>query len=202
MSLYENILNEKLINYPTQLNSFIGGWFIPHKICDDIIEFMDKNKNSFTQGKTLDGIDLDYKDSMDMYIKPNFLDFPFRHYRSYLQNCLEEYIKIYPYLDQCAPFNITEEYNLQHYKKGGGFKKWHFENPMDLDSYKRVLVFMTYLNDIPDGGTEFYYQKLKTEAKKGLTLIWPAHWTHTHRGLITHSTEKKIVTGWYHTIDL
>jgi hypothetical protein len=29
---------------------------------------------------------------------------------------------------------------------------------------------MTYLNDVPDGGTEFKYQKIISPAKKGLTL--------------------------------
>jgi hypothetical protein len=55
---------------------------------------------------------------------------------------------------------------------------------------------MTYLNDVPRGGeTEFLYQGIKVEPKKGLTLIWPADWTHTHRGLPA-PTDKYIITGW------
>ena len=61
----------------------------------------------------------------------------------------------------------------------------------------RHLVFMTYLNTVDDGGTHFYYQKLKTKAKKGLTLIWSSAWTHTHRGIISKTKEKYILTGWY-----
>jgi hypothetical protein len=57
---------------------------------------------------------------------------------------------------------------------------------------------MTFLNDMTDeGGTEFLYQDLKVEPKKGLTLIWPSYWTHTHRGVISKTQEKYIVTGWY-----
>ena len=59
------------------------------------------------------------------------------------------------------------------------------------------LVFMTYLNDVEDGGTQFKYQNLITPAKKGLTLIWPTDFTHTHRGVISQTKEKYIVTGWY-----
>ena len=55
---------------------------------------------------------------------------------------------------------------------------------------------MTYLNDVPKGGTEFYHQKIKTKAEKGLTVIWPSDWTHTHRGIISNTHEKYIVTGW------
>ena len=57
---------------------------------------------------------------------------------------------------------------------------------------------MTYLNDVTDGGeTEFMYQKLKIKPKKGLTLIWPADWTHTHRGIPSMTQVKYIATGWY-----
>jgi hypothetical protein len=56
---------------------------------------------------------------------------------------------------------------------------------------------MTYLNDVNDGGTEFLYQKITSPAKKGLTLIWPADWTHTHRGQISKTKEKSIITGWF-----
>ena len=57
---------------------------------------------------------------------------------------------------------------------------------------------MTYLNDINDGGeTEFLYQNIKIKPRKGLTLIWPADWTFTHRGNFAPSEEKYIVTGWF-----
>jgi hypothetical protein len=55
---------------------------------------------------------------------------------------------------------------------------------------------MTYLNDVDDGGTEFYYQKTIIKAEKGLTLIWPADWTYTHKGQISNTKEKTIITGW------
>jgi len=55
---------------------------------------------------------------------------------------------------------------------------------------------MTFLNDVPNGGTQFFYQELTIPAKKGLTIIWPAEWTHTHKGQITKEHEKMIFTGW------
>ena len=56
---------------------------------------------------------------------------------------------------------------------------------------------MTYLNDIPNGGgTEFkFYPDFKVNAKKGLSLMWPTDFTHTHRGVVSEY-EKYIVTGW------
>jgi hypothetical protein len=57
---------------------------------------------------------------------------------------------------------------------------------------------MTYLNDVTDAGeTEFFYQKIKMKPEKGLTLIWPADWTFTHRGIASPTQEKTIITGWF-----
>ena len=57
---------------------------------------------------------------------------------------------------------------------------------------------MTYLNDVNKGGeTEFYYQKLKIKPEKGLTLIWSADWTFTHKGHTTLDEDKYIITGWF-----
>ena len=58
---------------------------------------------------------------------------------------------------------------------------------------------MTYLTDTPNGGTEFLYQNMQTESVKGTTLLWPAYWTHTHRGIISKTHRKEIITGWFST---
>jgi hypothetical protein len=56
---------------------------------------------------------------------------------------------------------------------------------------------MTYLNDVPDGGTAWKYQDFEIEAKKGLSVIWPSDFTHTHKGIVSHTSEKWIATGWF-----
>jgi hypothetical protein len=59
---------------------------------------------------------------------------------------------------------------------------------------------MTYLNTVEDGGgTSFFYQRVTLKAEKGLTLIWPVEWTHTHKGEVSETEEKYIVTGWFST---
>ena len=55
----------------------------------------------------------------------------------------------------------------------------------------------TFLNDVPDGGTMFKYQNITIPAKKGLTLIWPAGFTHVHKGQVSHTKDKLILTGWW-----
>tara|TARA_R100000365_G_C2701150_1_gene39616 strand:- start:24 stop:203 length:180 start_codon:yes stop_codon:yes gene_type:complete len=55
---------------------------------------------------------------------------------------------------------------------------------------------MTYLNNVPAGGTHFKYQDVTTPAERGLTLMWPPDFTHTHKGQINSTREKYIITGW------
>ncbi len=183
--------------------SFIGGWYIPQNICDNIVDYFNKKKkeNLTSKGYVLDHgnskIEKDIKDSEELKIHPYNVEAPFKEYRDYLQKSLEKYLEKYTMLNKVSHFNITEYYNIQYYKKGGGFKVYHCERG-DLQNCSRQLVFMTYLNNIEgDGGTEFYYQKIITPAKKGLTLLWPTDWTHTHRGQVSNTGEKYIVTGWF-----
>ena len=51
------------------------------------------------------------------------------------------------------------------------------------------------------GETEFFHQKIKVKPQKGLTIIWPAEWTHTHRGIVSPTQTKYIMTGWYNFVD-
>ena len=179
-------------------NTHIGGWYMPVELCDKIINYFNSMKSSAVEGKSnynqQKGVHKQVKDSLDLDIKPDYNFEPFGEYRHYLQNCLMKYIEKYPDCNDNLPFNLLTPYNIQYYPISGGFKKWHFEN---AGNNKRILVFMTYLNDVDDGGTEFKIQNLTTPAKKGLTVIWPAHWTHTHRGQISNTKEKYIITGWY-----
>ena len=45
------------------------------------------------------------------------------------------------------------------------------------------------------------YPETISLAKKGLTLIWPSEWTHTHKGEVSSTKEKIIITGWYNFIE-
>lgn len=89
-------------------------------------------------------------------------------------------------------------FNFQHYEPGTHYSTWHAETTgPEHDKHLRALVFMTYLNDVKEGGeTEFLHYQIKIKPKKGLTLLWPAGFTHTHRGCPAPHEEKMIITGW------
>ncbi|MGL5391092.1 MAG: 2OG-Fe(II) oxygenase [Shewanella sp.] len=91
--------------------------------------------------------------------------------------------------------------NIQKYQKDkGGYPHWHSEQfPQNghNEALHRVLLYMFYLNDVPEGGeTEFYYQQRSIRPKKGTMVIAPAGFTHSHRGNMPRSGDKYIVTSW------
>jgi len=185
----------KTFDFP--LNSFIKGWILPEKFIDNLNIFFDDNFHLSKPGLTGKEVNKDIKDSLDFNVHQGDFKGIIGEYRNFLQICLDDYVKTYEMANDIQPYNINEHFNFQHYNIGGGFKKWHYENNGMEKNHKRVLVFMTYLNNVEDGGTEFKYQNLTVPAKKGLTLIWPVYWTHTHRGQISNTKEKRIITGWY-----
>ena len=60
-----------------------------------------------------------------------------------------------------------------------------------------------YLSDVEEGGElEFLYQNKRVKPKKGDFVVWPAYFTHMHRGNPPISDEKYIVTGWYQYVNI
>lgn len=87
-------------------------------------------------------------------------------------------------------------FKIQKTEVGGGYHVWHAENTSRLHS-TRLTTWILYLNDVEEGGeTEllFYHRRIKPKA--GTFIIFPAAFTHTHRGNPPLSNEKYIVTGW------
>ena len=183
--------------------SFIHGCYIPDHICDDLIKYFDEHPDRHQCGesygtgkiKTKIIVDDDVKKSTDIRFFSDTDGIILSEYMMYLNMCISEYEYKYHQASHMASYGITEVTNLQKYEPGEGYKNWHCERN-GLKDQTRCLVFMTYLNDVEDGGTEFMYQKITSPAKKGLTMIWPSDWTHTHRGQISQTHKKYILTGW------
>lgn len=177
-------------------NSFVQGYYIPKNICDDLVNLFNKYKEYAKIGTVgFQELDLDRKKSLDLYI--NSTDTCLLDYNKHLSKACSLYGKKYEF--ESLGFghynNTLESTNIQYYKPGEGFFRYHAER-LNTATATRCLVYMTYLNDVLDGGTEFKFQKLKVPAIKGLTLIWPSDFTHTHRGIISKTKEKYIATGW------
>ena len=92
------------------------------------------------------------------------------------------------------------KFNLQRYQSGEHFSLLHTERS-SLSTLHRLFAWMTYLNDVDvdnGGSTSFSHYGVEVQPRKGLTLIWPAEWTHAHRGQVVQEGSKYIITGWMH----
>ena len=78
------------------------------------------------------------------------------------------------------------------------YSRWHSEAG-ELSNCDRAMAWMIYLNDDFEGGeTEFKFQKHREIPEAGKLVLWPASFTHTHRGGMMMSGTKYIATGWIH----
>ena len=86
---------------------------------------------------------------------------------------------------------------IQRTEPSGGFHNWHSETNGDWRALRRMMVYTLYLNDVEEGGeTEFLQQSVRVKPKTGRIVLWPAYFTHPHRGNPPLSGTKYIATGW------
>ena len=87
--------------------------------------------------------------------------------------------------------------SVQKTRPHQGYHAWHCENA-DLVTPSRVMAYTLYLNSVEEGGeTEFLYQGVKIKPEPGKLAIFPAYYTHPHRGNPIYKGIKYIVSGWY-----
>ena len=128
--------------------------------------------------------------SSTIYPKP-----PVKAYFEYLQECFKCYINRYSIQFNGTFFN--DVFKLHKVRKSEGYHKWHYERG-GSSTIDRMVAYMTYLEAPKKGGeTEFLHQSLRIEPIVGRTLIWPAGFTHVHRGNPPLDGEKMYIDGWF-----
>ena len=172
--------------------------------CEKIIDFI--NSSDLTPGLVQTPLKADLiqseKDSWDISLNADDTSIEINDliFKS-LTRCIQDYKKQHPQIDQLASWRYCQEYNLQKYNPGQAYHSIHCEN-MNPKSSLRILAWMFYLNTVTDGGgTYFDNYDLTMNAVQGRCVIWPAYWTHFHRGIVSKTETKYIVTGWMNYID-
>jgi len=193
----------KRININSQQTHFIGCWNLENnKLCNEITQFFENNKELQIQGITSYGKDLKAKKTTDIPVNPHDLKNPkfevLKQYMDELYKCFIDYQNQWPFLKSVIKVVDVPGFNIQKYSRGDHFAQLHSERTT-LDTLHRLFAWMTYLNDVDDGGqTNFSHYGIKIKPETGKTLIWPAEWTHAHTGEVLKSGTKYIVTGWMH----
>lgn len=145
-------------------------------------------------GTTGTGVDKTKKDSLDISLPPNHCLL----LQDEIMQIVSDYFAYYNLESFVPELAMIEHMNIQKYPLKGAYHLIHADRGYEDRNAFRELVWMTFLNDVHTGGeTEFMFYKLKIKPEKGLTLVWPAGWTHLHRGLPSPTTEKMIATGWF-----
>ncbi len=181
------------------MDKFIYETKFPKDVCDGIIDYYNTDETFEKhpgQVSNREDTTCDTKESMDLSIPMQYADFDDR-LDAYFRLLHQSFVSYFQKFEQSRlPCKISDIFNIQWYPKGGGYKIWHFERTNNKHAIRRHLVWMTYLTDNPNGGTEFYFQDLYIPAEKGKTIIWPAEWMYTHKSRVDKMQEKMIITGW------
>lgn len=116
-----------------------------------------------------------------------------------LQICYNEYARKFSSLEHGKiRANVMK---MQRTFPGGGYHVWHAEQNNN-EQASRVLVYMLYLNTLEPhqaGETEFLYQQQRYRPTENQMILWPAAFTHTHRGnTVFGEASKYVVTGWFY----
>ena len=203
-------------------DDFIGVWdnFIPKPWCDRIIKFGD----AMLDQKLTDKIDpiindvmpitsdqsneIVYMDGESMYNgKHNREDESFllnytdsgwtTQTNQFLKSCVTHYIDYYSVLAKIG--FLSSDIKLQKTKPGEGYHIWHCEQGTE-DGANRCVVYALYLNTITEAGeTEYLYQKMRVQPRENVMVLWPAGYTHPHRGNAVYGNDAKyIITGWFY----
>jgi hypothetical protein len=189
---------------------FIGVYdnFISDQWCDDLIEYFDwcvennkvwdrtgENGNTEFLKKDL-AVNLNPANVTEItFCNDNLHQFIHEFNDCFWSGPYDHYSKQFQSLSQLARHTIYS-YKLQKTVPAEGYHVWHCEHA-SRNSNSRILVYIVYLNDVEEAGeTEFLYQKRRVSPKKGRCVIWPAGFTHPHRGNPPLTQSKYIMTGW------
>jgi hypothetical protein len=171
--------------------------------CEDFIRIFEDNSKYNIDGVVGMGLNKAIKESKDFQFDDENVSLVQRLYGERVPDMLDVVmVQMYNYMDQFPIFEMStisiDPFNLQKYEPGQGFYEWHYESTKDSI---RLFVWMIYLNDVPDGGTQFMMQERTVKAEQGKLVFFPADWTYTHKGEVSETTTKYILTGWISLID-
>ena len=172
--------------------------------CDEVISFYEnttKFNEPFTRQQAENNISQLLKTDTTVQFDPcnslMFRDCQFmRPLSENLYKCYQKYVEEFPALFELPTHKLSINVRLQKTKIGQGYHVWHCEQGSFVTS-TRIAGWSIYLNDVDEGGeTEFLRQHIRIPAKKGTACIFPASYTHAHRGNPPISNDKYILTSW------
>lgn len=169
------------------------------KECDNTIELFEKyHKLNYTYSRPHGNFS---KDDTSINVDPTIeldwnLEFISEFHNRFYNYIYPLYNYQYPILQNLGKHGL-KYIKVQKTCPTQGYHTWHCEHNSSCITQNRILSWILYLNDVKEGGeTEFLYQSLRFKPKAGTFILFPAHFTHIHRGNPPLSDVKYIATGW------
>lgn len=169
---------------------------LDEEVCDYLIKFFHKNENLHQR--------------YDEDKRPNFTQFNFtanRHLNPVLHkkvvdsalSAIAEYKEKVPEAEFWQQNYGYEEFRLKYYRKNTEDQFDTHVDAIDMDSSLRFLAFFWYLNDVDEGGeTQFTNFDLTIKPKKGRLFMFPPLWLYPHKGNISISHDKYLLSSYLH----
>lgn len=194
----------------SEYKDFIGVFsgVYPEGFCEHLISEFERNQTlgAGTDRQNGEGVNKHRKDDYQIFSNGkniNFEDFEGKRtidlFFNGLQHCFDVYSNKFSVIKDIK-INCNNM-KMQKTSTGGGYHVWHGEQG-NGDQARRGLVYMLYLNTLPpeaNGETEFLYQQRRINPVKNTMVLWPAAFTHAHRGNPVYGDHTKyIVTGWFY----
>jgi len=174
---------------------------VPKEVCNIWIEQMEKHM-SIAEGKNglllenVENANSVYRQDLQLYCPPHCPDV-YAQVKDVVMSNFQTYAESVNILKSSKMLFFTIMKAQKTPAGSVGFSNFHIEQSPGTNA-TRSLTWMIYLNDVEEGGsTEFPYQKQVFQPKAGSLLLWPAGYTHPHRGNPVYSNDKYIFTGWF-----
>ena len=193
-----------------EYKDFIGMFsdVYPEGFCEHLIAEFDRNQalGAGTDRKNGEGAEKHVKNDYQISSNGKNINFePFEGedttslFFAGLQKCFSNYSNEFSVVKD-VKINCNNM-KMQKTSTGGGYHVWHGEQG-NGDHANRGLVYMLYLNTLApeaNGETEFLYQQRRINPVGNTMVLWPAAFTHAHRGNPVYGDNSKyIVTGWFY----
>ena len=196
---------------------------VPEKVCEEWVEATknlggDQDYYSFLKSFKIDFYNMigsqtemgEDRSIRDRVMRSDDMDFPLSitlgsHFAPLISSCtgllqlaLGQYVKRFPYLSNYGVFTIPwMKYHIV--RPEGGYHGLHAEWSTDRPDISRILVWHLSLTSHENQGElEFLYQRKRITPSAGRLVVWPAYFTHVHRGNILREGEKHYITGWFY----